>query len=142
VDVKGDPRLAFDTTSDILDKGKLKPDGFACLESISCKEVADVLDRKKITGKVIVAMDTDPGTLEWIKKGAIAATIAQKPYTMAFYGLKMLADLHLNKPPSLDHNFAQDTQSPLPTFVDTGATLIDKSNVDSFISERDAAKSK
>ena len=35
-------------------------------------------------GKVkIVAMDTDPGTVDWIKKGVISATIAQKPYTMA-----------------------------------------------------------
>jgi ribose transport system substrate-binding protein len=140
VDVKGDPRVAFDTTSDLIDKGKVKPDAFACLEAIACKEVADVLDRKKISGKVIVAMDTDQGTLEWIKKGAIAATIAQKPYTMAYYGLKMLADLHLNKPATFDHNFGQDTQSPLPTFIDTGATMIDKGNVDAFITERDAAK--
>lgn len=142
VDVKGDPRVAFDRTSDILSQGKLKPDGFICLEAIACKEVADVLDRNKVSGKVIIAMDTDQGTIEWVKKGAIAATIAQKPYTMAFYGLKMLGDLFLNKPKTLDTNWAQDTQSPLPGFVDTGATLIDKSNVDSFVSSRDAANSR
>ena len=140
VDIKGDPRLAFDTTNDMLDKGKVKPDAFACLEAIACKEVADVLERKKITGKVIIAMDTDQGTLDWIKKGAIAATIAQKPYTMAYYGLKMLGDLHLNKPSSLDQKWAQDTQSPLPMFVDTGLTSIDKSTVDAFMSARDAEK--
>jgi ribose transport system substrate-binding protein len=142
VDMKGDPRVAFDRTSDILDKGKMKPDGFVCLEAISCKEVADVLDRKKVTGKVIVAMDTDQGTVDWIKKGMIAATIAQKPYTMAYYGLKMLGDLALNKPSSLDRNWAQDAQSPLPTFIDTGATMIDKSNVDAFISARDASNAR
>lgn len=141
VDIKGDPRVAFDTTNDMLDKNKVKVDAFACLEAIACKEVADVLERKKITGKVIIAMDTDQGTLDWIKKGAIAATIAQKPYTMAYYGLKMLGDLHLNKPSSLDQNWAQDTQSPLPMFVDTGLTSIDKSNVDAFLSARDAEKS-
>lgn len=139
VNVKGDPRVAFDATNDLLDKGKLKPDAFACLEAIACKEVADVLERKKITGKVIVAMDTDQGTLDWIKKGGIAATIAQKPYTMAFYGVKMLGDLYLHKPAQLDHNWDQDTQSPVPMFVDTGATMIDKSNVDAFLSSRDAA---
>jgi ribose transport system substrate-binding protein len=139
VDMKGDPRLAFDTTTDILDKGKLKPDGFICLEAISCKEVADVLDRKKVSGKVIVAMDTDQGTIDWVKKGVIAATIAQKPFTMAYYGLKMLGDLHLNKPSTLDRNWSQDTTSPLPVFVDTGVTMIDKSNVDAFISARDSA---
>jgi ribose transport system substrate-binding protein len=140
VDVKGDPRVAFDRTTEIIDQGKLKPDAFACLEAIACKEVADVLDRKNVKGKVIVAMDTDPGTLEWIKKGAIAATIAQKPFTMAYYGLKMLGDLHLNKPGALDQNWANDTMSPLPTYIDTGATLIDKSNVDAFTSASDAAK--
>lgn len=139
VDMKGDPRVAFDTTTDILDKGKLKPDGFICLEAIACKEIADVLDRKKISGKVILAMDTDQGTIDWVKKGLIAATIAQKPYTMAYYGLKMLGDLHLNKPTTLDRNWSQDTTSPLPVFVDTGATLIDKNNVDAFISARESA---
>ncbi len=142
VDMKGDPRVAFDRTSDILDKGKLKPDAFVCLEAISCKEVADVLDRKKISGKVIVAMDTDQGTMDWIKKGMIAATIAQKPFTMAYYGLKMLGDLALNKPATLDRNWAQDAQSPLPGFIDTGATLIDKTNVDAFITARDSANSR
>jgi ribose transport system substrate-binding protein len=140
IDIKGDPRVAFDSTSDLM-KGKTQPDAFVCLEAISCKEVADVLDRNKVTGKVIIAMDTDQGTLDWIKKGGIRATIAQKPYTMGYYGLEMLGDLFLHKPANLDHNFGQDTQSPLPVFVDTGATLIDKSNVDSFISARDSANS-
>jgi ribose transport system substrate-binding protein len=138
IDVKGDPAVAFDATSTLLDKGKEKPDAFACLVSTACKEVADVLDRKKMSGKVLIAMDTDQGTLDWIKKGAIAATIAQKPFTMGYYGLKMLGDLYLNKLPSLDKSFAADTMSPLPVFVDTGATLIDKSNVDSFINSRDS----
>ena len=133
VDVKGDPRVAFDQTNDIIEKGKLKPDAFVCLEAIACKEVADVLGRKKVSGKVIIAMDTDQDTLDGIKKGKIAATIAQKPFTMAFAGLKILGDLHLNKPKSLDMNFATDTMSPLPVFIDTGATMIDKSNVDAFL---------
>ena len=133
VDVKGDPRVAFDQTNDIIEKGKLKPDAFVCLEAIACKEVADVLERKKVTGKLIIAMDTDQDTLDGIKKGKIAATIAQKPFTMAFAGIKILGDLHLNKPQSLDMNFATDTMSPLPVFIDTGATMIDKSNVDAFL---------
>ena len=140
VDIKGSPTIAFDTTSDILDKGKLKPDGFICLEAIACKEVADVLDRKKVTGKIIIAMDTDQGVLDWIKKGMIQATIAQKPFTMAYYGVKMLGDLHLNPLKPLDVNWSQDTTSPVPMFIDTGATLIDKSNVDAFLTSRDAAK--
>jgi hypothetical protein len=40
---------------------------------------------------------------------------------------------------SLDINWAQDPFSPLPTFVDTGATLITKENVADFIKARDTA---
>jgi ribose transport system substrate-binding protein len=137
VDIKGDPRIAFDKTMEILTKDASKVDAFACLEAVACPEVADVLERKK-TDKIVVAMDTDPRTLEWIQKGRISATIGQKSYTMAYYGLKMVDDVHHSKIP-LDANFAQDSFSPLPTFVDTGVTLIDKSNVDTFLKARDSA---
>jgi len=80
-----------------------------------------------------MAMDTDPETLEWIQKGAIAATIAQKPYTMSFVGLQMLDDLYHHKPASLDTDWSKDAFAPIPAFVDTGSGLIDKSNVDSFL---------
>lgn len=133
IDIKGDPRVAFDKTMEILSQGKPKVDAFVCLEALACPEVADVLNRKQITGKTVVAMDTDQRTLEWIKKGVIAATIAQKPFTMAAFGLRLLDSLHHQKLPSLDVNWAEDTRSLLPKFIDTGATLIDKSNVDAFI---------
>ena len=135
VDVKGDPRIAFDTTNEIIVQNKVKPDGFICLEAEACKEVADVLDRNKVTGKVIVAMDTNKGTLDWIDKGLVNATIAQKPWTMAFYGAKVLDDLHHYKPQSLALNWAEDTQAPIPSFIDTGATLITKSNLAAFQTE-------
>jgi ribose transport system substrate-binding protein len=140
VDIKGDPRVAFDTTNEIVEKRRDKVDGFVCLEAQAGKEVAEVLDRAKVTGKTVVAMDTDEGTLNWIQKGVIAATIAQKPYTMAYYGIQMLDHLYHQKPPSLDVNWAQDPFSPLPTFVDTGATLVTKDNVGDFIKAREASK--
>ena len=132
VDVKGNPSIAFDTTEEIL-KGKTTPEGFICLVSFPCSEVADVLDRHKVDNKVLVAMDSDANTLTWIQKGKIAATIAQKPFTMAYYGAVMLDSLHHFKLPTLDGNWAQDTRSPMPVFVDTGVTLIDKNNVDAFV---------
>jgi ribose transport system substrate-binding protein len=140
VDIKGDPRVAFDTTNEIVEKRRDKVDGFVCLEAQAGKEVAEVLDRAKVTGKTVVAMDTDEGTLNWIQKGVIAATIAQKPYTMAYYGVQMLDHLYHQKPPSLDVNWAQDPFSPLPAFVDTGATLVTKDNVGDFIKAREASK--
>jgi ribose transport system substrate-binding protein len=137
VDVKGSPAIAFDTTEEIL-KGKSVPDGFVCLEATACQEVADVLDRHKVEGKVLVAMDSDPNTIAWIQKGKIAATIAQKPFTMAYFGALVLDTLYHYKLPSLDANWTQDTRSPLPVFVDTGATLIDKGNVDAFLKAQTA----
>jgi len=135
VDIKGDPRIAFDHTQDLVDKkGIDKIDGFICLEAIACPEVADVLDRNKVSGKVVVAMDTDPRTLDWIKKDRIAGTIAQKPFTMGFVGVPALDTLHHYPPVPLDKPWAQDPQSPVATFIGTGEMLVDKSNVDNFIS--------
>ena len=133
VDIQGDPRIAFDTTTQIIGKERDKVDAFVCLEAQSGKEVAGVLNSYHITGKVVIAMDTDQETLDWIQKGAIAATIAQKPYTMAFVGLLMLDDLYHHKPPSLDKDWSKDSYAPIPVFVDTGSALIDKSNVDAFM---------
>lgn len=133
VDIQGDPRIAFDTTTEIIGKEKDKVDGFVCLEAQSGKEVGSVLNSYHVTGKAVMAMDTDPETLDWIKKGIIAATIAQKPYTMAFVGLQMLDGLHHHKPAVLDEDWSKDSYAPIPAFVDTGSNLIDKSNVDAFL---------
>lgn len=133
VDIQGDPRIAFDTTTQIVGKERDKVDGFVCLEAQSGKEVASVLSSYKVSGKVVIAMDTDQETLDWIQKGVIAATIAQKPYTMAFVGMQMLDNLYHHKPPSLDADWAKDGYAPIPMFVDTGSDLIDKANIQSFI---------
>jgi ribose transport system substrate-binding protein len=139
VDIKGDPVVAFESTKTILEKTKPQPDAFVCLEALACEEVAEVMDRNRVTGKTVVAMDTNQGTLEWIQKGVIAATIAQKPYTMAYFGLKVLDDLHHYKLPRLDASFAADTRAPVPELVDTGVTLVTKANVDAFLKPAGAA---
>jgi ribose transport system substrate-binding protein len=133
VDIQGDPRIAFDTTTQIIGKERDKVDAFVCLEAQSGKEVAGVLNSYHVTGKVVIAMDTDQETLDWISKGVIAATIAQKPYSMAFVGLQMLDNLYHHKPASLLTDWSKDSYSPIPSFVDTGSGLIDKSNVQAFM---------
>jgi ribose transport system substrate-binding protein len=132
VDVKGDPTVAFDTAKQLIDS-KAKVDAFVCLEAIACPEVGEVVNRENMTGKVtIVAMDTDQRTLNWIQKGVISATIAQKPYTMAYFGTKLLDEVHHHPPSSLIANWSQNSFSPLPTFVDTGTFIVDKDNVGNF----------
>ena len=133
VDIQGDPRIAFDTTTQIVGKERDKVDAFVCLEAQSGKEVAGVLNSYHVTGKAVIAMDTDQETLDWIQKGVIAATISQKPYSMAFVGMQMLDNLYHHKPSSLDKDWSVDSYAPIPSFVDTGSDLIDKTNVDAFI---------
>jgi len=139
VSMKGDPRIPFDHTKELLDK-KTAVDGFVCLEALSCPEVAEVLSREQVKGKVVVAMDTDPRTLDLIQKGMIAATIAQKPYTMAYFGLQVLDMVHHHRPSSLLTDWRQDTRSPLPALIDTGATLIDQNNIAEFSKVNAATK--
>ena len=129
VDMNGNSDVAFDSAKKLL-AAKSKIDAFICLEAISCPAVADVVSRGGMTGKVkIIAMDTDPATVDWINKGVISATIAQKPYTMAYYGTKLLGDIHLHPAKPLGGNWSQNVFSPYPTFVDTGAFVVDKDNV-------------
>jgi ribose transport system substrate-binding protein len=140
IDFKGDPRVAFDAAQEILAKRKGQVDAFVCLEAQAGQEVAEVLNRAKVTDKTIIAFDTSDETLKWVQQGMIAATIAQKPWTMSYVGLQMLDQVHHNPPKTLDGNFAQDPFSVLPGFVDTGATLIDKSNVGAFLQARESSK--
>lgn len=133
VDMKGDPRIVFDQTQAVLDK-KEPIDGFICLEAQGGPEVATVLQNNKVTNKVVVAFDTDEKTLEGVKSGVIAATVAQKPYTMGYLGIKLLDDYFHSKADITKMASSKGPLSPLPAYVDTGATLVDKSNVDEIIS--------
>jgi ribose transport system substrate-binding protein len=131
IDDKGDAQTAYDAISALL-KGKEKVDGIIGLEASGGAGAADVLNRLDMTGKVkIVAFDKDPETLDWIKRGAITATVVQKPYIMSFYGVRFADDLHHN----VVHEF-KDWKSaptgPLPTWVDTGTAVVDSSNLTAF----------
>jgi ribose transport system substrate-binding protein len=136
VDIKGDPRIAFDNATEIIGKERDKVDAFVCLEAQAGKEIATVLSNNNVKNKVVIAMDTDPDTLEWIRKGVIAATISQKPYSMAYVGVMMLDHLYHHKLSKLDNDWATNSFAPIPAFVDTGSSLIDKSNVDAFLQEK------
>lgn len=131
VNDSGVSQLAADHLSTLL-QNRAAIDGILCLEASGGPGAAKALDNVRMAGKIpIVAMDANPDTLDWISKGAIAATVAQKPYSMAFYGLRMLDDLHHN----VVHQF-QDWRtaptSPLPRVIDTGTAIINARNVEDF----------
>jgi ribose transport system substrate-binding protein len=141
VDIKGDAKAAFDKAQRYMAlTGPQKIDAFVCLEAVSGKPVADAIKRANLQGRELITWDADPGTLDAIKDGTIDATIAQKPYTMGYFGLKLLHEVFHAPPPQLNKDFRSDFYSPYPVFIDTGTTLVDRSNVDLYLSATAAHK--
>jgi ribose transport system substrate-binding protein len=133
-DMKGNSGTAMDKAQEYLARtGPAKINAYISLESSSGKDVGEAFKRSKPEGAMLMAMDVDQATLELVKDGTIGATISQKPYTMALLGLKALDDLHHYPLQPLARDYASDASAPIPAFVDTGVSLVDKSNVDKFL---------
>ena len=83
-------------------------------------------------GKVKAAVfDEDDATLDGIKSGTIEATVVQKPFQFGYLSAKWMHELALKN---------ADTKKaiaalPQPGIIDTGVTVIDKSNVEAFKAE-------
>jgi ribose transport system substrate-binding protein len=75
----------------------------------------------------------NPDTLQGIKDGVIDATVVQKPFTMGYVGLKALDEIFHDPPAQLNKDYSVDAFAPYPAFVDTGTSLVDKSNVDVYL---------
>lgn len=78
----------------------------------------------------IISFDTNKATLDMIKGGTISATIAQGTWNMGYWSLQYLFHLHhqltVPAPSSLDEN------APLPVTVDTGISVVTRTNVDDY----------
>jgi ribose transport system substrate-binding protein len=136
-DIKADPGSALDQAAVYLARtGAAKIDGFVCLDSRSGSNVAEAFKRRNATDRILVTMDVDTDTLGLVGDGTIDSTIAQKPYTMAFLGLKALDDIYHYPVKPLGGDFGLDPYSPFPAFIDTGVALVDKSNLDPILRKR------
>jgi ribose transport system substrate-binding protein len=139
IDVKADRNAAFDRTRVLTAaSGAKRIDAFVSLEASSGKIVADAVQRAQDKNRIVMAWDVGEDTLQAIKEGGIESTIAQKPFTMGYVGLKALDEVHHNPPADLSKDNATDLFAHYPEFVDTGTWLIDKSNVDAYIAEASA----
>jgi ribose transport system substrate-binding protein len=137
VDVKNDVRSAFDKTQELMAlTGPKKIDAFICLESASGKMVSDAVKRANGSDREVLAFDVGQDTLDEIKAGTIDATVAQKPFTMGYVGLKALDEVFHAPPAKLSKDYSADSFSPYPVFVDTGTSLVDKSNVDLYLASQ------
>jgi len=79
----------------------------------------------------IVSFDTDKGTLDMVRDGTIAATMAQGTWNMGYWSLMHLFHLH--------HGLArpvpdwENADVPLlPTYVDTGISVVTRDNVEHY----------
>ena len=139
VDIKGEAGAAFDAAEKLVTKtGADKIDGFVCLEASAGKAVAEVLKRHN-SQATLVAMDVDADTLRLIRDGEMEATVSQKPYTMGYVGLKALDEIHHYHPETFRTNYAVNTFSKYPVFVDTGTALVDKSNAEVYVQNESEA---
>jgi ribose transport system substrate-binding protein len=135
VDTKSDASVAYDKAQEFVAlTGPKKIDAFVCLESSCGKAVSDAIKRANATDRTLIAWDANPDLLDGIKTGTIDSTIVQKPFTMGYYGLKALDEIFHSPPQQLSRDFGADPFSPYPVFVDTGTALVDKNNVDLYIS--------
>lgn len=142
-DMKGDSGTAMDKATEYLARtGGQKIDALVCLEASAGKDVAESFKRTDAKGRFLIAMDADEDTLQLVKGGTIDSTIAQKPYTMAYVGLKALDEVFHNPVKPLSQDYELDPFSPFPAFIDTGVSLVDKTNVDGILSRRQAADNK
>jgi ribose transport system substrate-binding protein len=138
IDIKGEARNAFDNAQQYLAQtGVAHIDAFVCLEASAGKLVADALHRSNAHDRTVLAWDVEAETLGEIRDGTIEATIAQKPFTMAFVGLKELDEVFHNPPASLSRDSSVNPFAEYPIFIDTGSALVDKINEDVY--ERGAA---
>ncbi len=127
-----DPGRASAVVTEILHKhSDLR--GIGCLDAAGGPGAVEAVKKAAKTPQVaIVAMDKDQPTLELVRDGMIWATLGQKTYTMSYYGLKMLHDLHHNSVRMFpDWQLVQ--VCPLPSRIDTGIVLITRDNVQALL---------
>jgi ribose transport system substrate-binding protein len=106
--------------------------GIFCTEATGGVGAATAVKEANKVGKVkIVSFDTDRGTLDAIKSGIISASIAQGTYIMGYQSMNFLFQVkHGLINPVKD--WKSKGINPLPTFVDTGVSIVTSKNVDSF----------
>ena len=136
-DLKGDPTAAFDTAEALLNKSTPKIDAAIALRLSRVLRIAEIIkrDNKKLVFIAAGRLYRRP----WMRssRGWITASVAQKPFTMGYVGLRMMADQILYKVPSITVDFRHDPNSLVPEFVGTGVGMADQSNLKIY---RDALK--
>ena len=90
-----------------------------------------LISEQKVGELKVIGFDTDKGTLDMVKSGVLSATIVQGTWNMGYWSLLQL--FHLNhqlvEPISIQDSTGV---SPLPTYIDTGVSVVTQENVEHF----------
>lgn len=78
----------------------------------------------------IISFDTNKATLDLIQNGTISATIAQGTWNMGYWSLQYLFHLHHHL--TVPAPSPSGENAPLPVTVDTGISVVTRSNVDDY----------
>jgi len=93
--------------------------GILSLECCSVSPAGEYVKRNNLQDKVkVVGFDLLPSTLQLVKEGFVQSTIDQDPYTQGYDAVKLLVDILKGQPVA---------------GVDTGAKVIDATNVDQYL---------
>jgi ribose transport system substrate-binding protein len=132
VDTQSDAIVAAQVATAVLRK---HPDlaGLGCVEAAGGVGAATAVREANLIGKVkIVAMDRGNDVLGLIREGTISATVAQQTALMPFYAVQILRQLNSQDIPITSDN-ARAGVSGVPSYVDTGVVIVDKSNYEYFM---------
>lgn len=90
-----------------------------------------IMSEGKVDELKVIGFDTDKGTLDMVKSGVLSATIVQGTWNMGYWSLMQL--FHLNHELVEPISQQDDTGvSPLPTYIDTGVSVVTQENVEHF----------
>jgi ABC-type sugar transport system substrate-binding protein len=107
--------------------------GLAGFDSESGAGIGQAIRESGRVGQVIgTCVDAEPQQLRFIQEGVLTASVGQKRELFTYQGVKALFDVVHN---SL-HFTSDDAKAgitPIPSYYDTGTFLIDRGNVDVFL---------
>ena len=113
-----DTAQAADKTSAIVDTYP-DLDAVWCLESTSPLGVAQTLEERGLTGKIIVmGIDDTEDVLDLVEKGKIYGTMTQDFYKMGYEAVKMIKTVNEG--------------GSVPSIQDSGTTLVTKDNLEEY----------
>ncbi|MCF7708696.1 MAG: substrate-binding domain-containing protein [Verrucomicrobia bacterium] len=106
--------------------------GFGCVDAAGGVGAAVAVRDAGKKGEIkIIAMDRNEATLDFIERGFIQSSLAQRSYTMSYLGLHLLHMLNHDKIKMVSDWEAAGV-CPLPTSINTGVVVIDTNNVEYF----------